>query len=170
MTQGSNDKIMSPKLEPMNPIPAFLLAALAALPLLAVPPVAPTVGDLARRSDVIAVVTITNVMERAHPGGAWNCGTHQSAVATVETVLKGRSPETLHLSHEAGPMSLSCRPPGLEVGRFLVFLHWENQILVRTDVWYSQAQLATNHVMFPMKSPMPWETVLAEIRGTAGDK
>ena len=129
----------------------------------AVPPGPPTRADLAKHSDLIAIVTVTNVTEHISPKDAWERGTRQSAVAVVDRIIKGTATRTLHLDYNGPPMSLLCRPPGLSTGQFLVFLRRQGDGFVRTDDWYSQATIATNHVKFQMEQVVDLKNAVAEL-------
>jgi hypothetical protein len=129
----------------------------------AVPPPAPARIELAKRSELIAIVTVTNVTDRFTTDVAWKRGQRQSAVATVNRIIKGTAPRTLRLTYAGPPLSLSCRPPNLSTGQFLMFLCRQGDGFVRTDNWYSQATITTNHVIFPMERAVDLKIAVDEI-------
>jgi hypothetical protein len=133
---------------------------------LAVPPMPTSRADLIKRSDLIAIVTLTNVTDAVSVEIASTSGQRQSATALVDRTIKGTAPQMLHLTLEGPPLSLSCRPPSLSTGRFLVFLRREGDGYVRTDTWYSQLPIITNHVSFSFGRPVRLETAIREIERT----
>lgn len=133
----------------------------------AAPPPPPSRADLTDRSDIVAIVTVTNVTDHVSTEATWKLGRRQSAIAVVDRILKGTAPRTVRLTFEGPPMRISCQPPSLSTGQFLVFLRREGVNHVRADTWYGQATINTNHVNFRPGHPIPLETVVREIERTA---
>ena len=134
------------------------------------PPSPPSRADLTKRSDVVALVTVTNVTDHVSTKVAWEKGCRQSAIAVVNRTLKGAVPRVMHLTFEGDPLKMSCRAPNLSTGQFLVFLRRQGDSYARTDAWYGQAKIVTNHVSFPLEYPIPLETAVREIEGTVGSQ
>src|SRR5262245_25182093 len=109
----------------------------------AVPPSPPTLDDLTKRSDVIAIVSVTIVTDHVSTKVAWKKGKRQSAVATVKHIIKGTAPATVGLTYQGPPLQISCHPPSLATGEFMVFLRRDGKEFVRTDLWYSQVTVTT---------------------------
>lgn len=149
-------------------VTTILTAVCAAALVQAVPPSSPSRADLTKRSDLVAIVTITNVIDHVSTEVAWKQGLRQSAIAVVDRTLKGTVPPTVRLTFEGEPLKISCRPPSLSTGQFLVFLRRQGDSYVRADTWYGQATIATNHVSFPLEHPVPLATVVREIEKTVG--
>src|SRR5690242_5012031 len=134
----------------------------------AVPPPPPSRVNLARGSDFIAIVTVTNVTDHVSADVAWNQGTRQSAIAVVNRTLKGSAPRTIRLTFEGPPLRGSCHPANLSAGQFFVFLRRSGDGYVRTDAWYGQGAVVTNHVLFPQEYPIPLDTLVRQMDKTAG--
>ncbi len=150
-------------------------ALLAADMAWALPPPPPALGDLAKRSDLIAVVSVTNMVQRIDTRVSWRKWLprrekwlRQSAVATVARSIKGKCPPSLLLAHEEA-QGLSCSPPHLGTGEYLVFLRWDGTSAIRTDRWYSQAVIVSNKVSVCFAQAVPLESVVADIERVVGE-
>jgi hypothetical protein len=155
----------------LKAIVSITLATVCAVALVrAVPPAPPSIADLTKRSDVVAIVTITNVTDHVSTKVAWEKGSRQSAIAVVGRTLKGTVPRVMQLTFEGDPLKISCRAPNLSTGQFLVFLRRQGDSYTRTDAWYGQANIVTNHVSLPLEHPIPLETAVREIERTVGSQ
>ena len=132
----------------------------------AVPPPPPTRGDLVNRSDVIAIVTVTKVSGRKVRNGKSEVE-QLSALANVERVFKGVANDKVVLTYDEWDMSLGCRPPSLYEGKFLVFLKKQGTFFTRTDAWYGQHSITTNHVQWQMQRPQELSAAIREIEEIA---
>ena len=98
-------------------IPLICLASTT----LGAPPVPPKKEDLVKGASLIAVVRITNVVERVtkdQPSGKLI----QTAYPEIEQVLRGTSPKKLCLERWETLGGPAYQSPGLAKGRFLAFL------------------------------------------------
>jgi hypothetical protein len=129
----------------------------------AVPPPAPTRAELVNHSDVIAIVTVTNVTGRTYRDN----GEQLRGFAHVERVLKGAASGRVVLAYNEPSISISCRPPSLFEGRFLVFLKKRGDVFWRTDDWYGQHRIATNHVRWELQHPQELSAAIREIERIA---
>jgi hypothetical protein len=156
---------------------AIILGALLAADMAwAKPPLPPALDDLAKRSDLIAVVRVTNVVQQIGTRVSWRewlprreKWLYQSAVATVASSIKGKCPPSLLLTHEEA-QGLSCSQPHLGTGEYLVFLRWDGAKAVRTDLWYSQAVIVSNKVSVCFAQAVPLESVVADIERVVGER
>src|SRR5688572_5093060 len=100
----------------------------------ALPPVPPDRAELIRHSDVVAIVTVTNVTERV-VGKRKSRTQQQRADAKLERLVKGTAPQTLRITYDSPVSDVICRPDSLRSGRFLLFLRRDGETYVRTDAW-----------------------------------
>ena len=130
----------------------------------AVPPYpAPPKAELVKRSDLIAIVSVTKVTGRKVPRGKLIFD-ELCAVANVECVLKGTADDTIVLAYDDPVRRSVCGPPSLGEGRFLVFLKKHGTFFWRTDAWYGQHCIATTHVQWQLQHRQELNAAIKEIR------
>ena len=88
-------------------------------------------------AEVIAIVEITSVEEVSVKGKFWTYG--QKALAKVENVLKGQVPDVVSLY---GDEDFICARCNFEVGRYLVFLDRDGELLTGNN-WHLSARKIT---------------------------
>jgi hypothetical protein len=131
----------------------------------AVPPAPPELATLVNQSDLVVIVNVAEPMEKL-VGKRKNQILRQRAEAIVERTLKGTAPERIVLTFEE-PVHITCRPPGLVRGGFLLFLKKNGDGYVRANHWYSQAPITNNQVLWLLDASSDLGAAVAEIQNVA---
>jgi hypothetical protein len=96
-------------------------------------------GRMIETAEVIAVVEITSVEKASVKGKHWIYG--QRALAKVENVLKGKLPASASLY---GDENFICARCHFEIGRYLVFLDRDGELLTGNN-WYLSIRKITEN-------------------------
>jgi len=150
-----------PRIRPFARL-VVLLTFFAATFVQALPPAPPKLATLTSKSDLIAIVHVAEPVQKPF-GKRSNRVLLQRADATVERVLKGAPAEKVVLTFEDN-LGFLCRPSRLYKGRFLLFLKKDGDAYVRSDNWYSQAEITNKEVRWLLGAPSDVSTVIAEIQ------
>jgi len=89
------------------------------------------------------------------------------ALANVERVLKSTASKQVVLAYDDWVTNISCRPPSLYEGKFLVLLKRQGTFFTRTDEWYGQHTILTNHVHWLLQGPQELSAAISEIEQIA---
>jgi hypothetical protein len=146
----------------MKPITLIVLLLCLAAIVSAVPPIGPSRADITKRSELVAIVTVSNVTSQV-VGKPKNQVRQERASASVERVLKGTAPQRLVLAYDEPVTDILCTAPRLSSGRFLVFLRRDGDVFVRTDTWYSQHSIETNHVHWFLERTEPFDAAISQV-------
>jgi hypothetical protein len=71
------------------------------------------------------------------------------------------------LAYDKWVASITCLPPSLYEGEFLVFLKKQGTFFTHTDEWYGQHSIATNHVQWQLQHPQELSAAIKEIERIA---
>ena len=97
--------------------------------------------EMIRKSKAIAIVQITRVDPIEKKGGFWTY--RQIASANVESVIKGKLPGTIQIY---GDENFICAQVQLKVGRFLIFLAEDRDMLVGSN-WHLSIRPIENNLV-----------------------
>ena len=97
--------------------------------------------EMIEKADVIAIVDITEVYKTNVKGKYWTYS--QMATANVEEVLRGDIPKEISIYGMEDFICAQCR---YKVGKFLVFLKYDNNLLVGSNWHFSIRPIKNNTV------------------------
>lgn len=131
-----------------------------------------TKDEMIEKAEVIAIISIGEVKVAETHGVNWTY--RQSAIATVESVLKGTLPKTITLY---GMENFPCAQCLLGKGRFIAFLKKDGDLWTGSN-WHLSFRPIQGTTVEWYKAeddryemvPIPLETVIQEIKVKSGTK
>lgn len=124
-------------------------------------------NEMIEKAEIIAVVDITEIKDVKIKGEHWTYG--QKATGKVEQLLKGKIPSKITIYGMENFICAQCR---YEVGKFLVFLKHDNDLLVGSNWQFSIRPIKNDKVEWYKKDAddrfdleyLPLSEVLKELK------
>lgn len=79
-------------------------------------------------------------------------------------LVKGTASQEFEIVFNAASKTITCRPPDLSRGTFLMFLKKEGDAYALSSPWYSRASVEKDAVLWLIDAPTDLPTLIAEIR------